>query len=110
MATETKGNPFFAVEMLNSLKDMGAIVVDQAKNELVFNESMIGAQAHIVPSSVKSMITEKIDKLPPQEALMLKVASVFQGDFYRAALETLFEEEKGDMETFEQTLTALEEK
>lgn len=60
-----QGNPFYIEELLNDLRDQGIAPEDDA------------AVAHLpLPSSLHSLLLTRIDRLPEQQRITLKVASV----------------------------------
>ena len=79
----TDGHPFFAEELTLALRDGGMIVLDNGRSRL-----RPGAELDI-PTSVWGVIAERIDGLPPESQLTLKVASVIGRTFPFRVLENV---------------------
>jgi class 3 adenylate cyclase/tetratricopeptide (TPR) repeat protein len=64
------GNPFFCIELMNTLLENGNVVVDGEDVELIdFTDVQ-------VPSTIEGVITARIDRLTASESMTLKTASV----------------------------------
>jgi predicted ATPase len=70
-----KGNPFFTVEVVQTLAERGALAVEAGRARLVAPE------AFQVPRTIQAAISARIDDLAPDEQLTLKVASVIGSPF-----------------------------
>jgi predicted ATPase len=71
---KVQGNPFFSEEIAYALRDTEQIqVVD---GECVLNPGLGDLHSLDFPDTVEGVITSRIDRLPPQGQLALKVASV----------------------------------
>ena len=71
---KAQGNPFFSEEIAYALRDTEQIqVVD---GECVLNPGLGDLHSLDFPDTVEGVITSRIDRLPPQGQLALKVASV----------------------------------
>ena len=70
-----KGNPFFTVEVVQTLAERGALAVEAGRARLVAPE------AFQVPRTIQAAISARIDDLAPEEQLTLKVASVIGSPF-----------------------------
>ncbi|MCL4871795.1 MAG: AAA family ATPase [Anaerolineae bacterium] len=78
------GHPFFSEELAYALRDAGLI-------EVVDGECRVTPQAGALramdfPDTIQGVITSRIDRLPPQQQLTLKVASVIGRTFLLNAL------------------------
>lgn len=71
--SKTHGNPFFAEELVLTLRDRGAIVVADGTCRL---SPGIDLQSVDLPDSVQGVITSRIDRLTQPQQLTLKSASV----------------------------------
>jgi class 3 adenylate cyclase/tetratricopeptide (TPR) repeat protein len=79
-----EGHPFFALELLSTLRDRGLIRVEQGDCVLTVPERELAAVS--VGATVESVVTGRIDRLSAREQLTLKVASVLGRGFDAAAL------------------------
>jgi class 3 adenylate cyclase/tetratricopeptide (TPR) repeat protein len=98
------GNPFFAEELAYALRDSGAVVVEQGvctlsgdpatspstgfaehpeRSERTGQSSgqALAVLRESVPDTVEGVVLSRIDRLPPQEQLTLKVAAVIGRSF-----------------------------
>jgi len=81
------GNPFFAGELVYALRDNGLITVeteDGATRCIVSGDLDRAAQA--LPDTIQGIVLSRIDRLPPEEQLTLKVAAVIGRTFGYAPL------------------------
>lgn len=82
--TRSGGNPFFAEELVDTLRQRALIQLDRddtsgtsryvASPALVHNEQLL-------PDTLQGLLLERIDRLPPDERLTLKVAAVIGATF-----------------------------
>jgi predicted ATPase/class 3 adenylate cyclase len=72
------GNPFFAEELGHTLHESGALVVEEGACALVAD---LGALCEQVPATVEGVVLSRIDRLPAEEQLTLKVAAVVGRSF-----------------------------
>jgi predicted ATPase len=72
IAEKSGGNPFWAKEFMHSMKEQGVLDIKDNKLDLLV-EDMSKIE---FPSSVETLITSRIDRLPLGMQLLLKVASV----------------------------------
>lgn len=72
------GNPFFAEELTHALRDSGALVVEEGACALVAD---MGTLCEKVPVTVEGVVLSRIDRLPLEEQLTLKVAAVVGRSF-----------------------------
>jgi class 3 adenylate cyclase len=79
-----EGHPFFALELLSTLRERGLIRVDQGDCVLTVPERELEAVG--VGATVESVVTGRIDRLSAREQLTLKVASVLGRRFDAAPL------------------------
>jgi class 3 adenylate cyclase/tetratricopeptide (TPR) repeat protein len=85
------GNPFFAEELVFSLRDRGLVRVVEEKGEArcLVSDDLDRATAAL-PDDVQGLVLSRIDRLPPEQQLTLKVASVIGRTFpYRTLRHTL---------------------
>ncbi len=92
------GNPFFAEELVYALRDTGLIRIyhqdDETFCEVVGNLEEV---EKTLPDTVQGIVLSRIDRLPPEEQLTLKVAAVIGRTFaYVALYDTLEEHTKLD--------------
>ena len=84
---QTGGNPFFAEELVRTLLDSDRLRVDQNTGEVTL---ALGMKAADVPRTVQSAIVSRIDRLPPDAQLTLKVASILGRLFTAEALAAVY--------------------
>jgi class 3 adenylate cyclase len=93
--SRSKGNPLFAMEVAHALQSQGMFFVDLNHHIIV---TALGAQSkrHItlsLPTTLKSLLTKRIDSLPPMAMLLVKLASVVGVSFDTDLLQSLFKQE-----------------
>ncbi len=69
-----EGNPLFIEQLTYALRDSGQVVVDHGL--LRSADQSNGLASAGIPDSVQRVITTRLDKLPPAQAMTLKVGSV----------------------------------
>ena len=72
------GNPFFAEEMATALRDTGAVSVEHGGCHIGGD---LDAFRETVPDTVEGVVLARIDRLPPEQQLTLKVAAVIGRSF-----------------------------
>jgi predicted ATPase/class 3 adenylate cyclase len=80
--TRAGGNPFFAEELVYTLRDNGLLAVETSTGEarcIVSGDLERAAQT--LPDTVQGIVLSRIDRLPPEEQLTLKVAAVIGRTF-----------------------------
>lgn len=79
---KAEGNPFFAEELLNSLLEEGVIQIadDKAKRVVSLGVDLTLLQ-HEIPDTIHGIILARMDRLPAELLLTLKVASVVGRSF-----------------------------
>ena len=91
--TRAGGNPFFAEELIYALRDNGLITVktDRGKTRCLVSGDLDQA-AQTLPDTIQGIVLSRIDRLPPEEQLALKVAAVIGRTFaYTTLHDTLGE-------------------
>jgi len=80
--TRAGGNPFFAEELMYALRDTGLISVqtDRGKTRCIVSGDLDRA-AQALPDTIQGIVLSRIDRLPPEEQLVLKVAAVIGRTF-----------------------------
>jgi len=79
--SRTGGNPFFMEEVVRSLIDQGAIIVQDDKFEITSKINNI----HI-PGTINDILTARIDRLEDKTRHLVKIASVVGRHFYHKIL------------------------
>src|SRR5262249_39007373 len=79
-----EGNPLFVEEMLSMLIDDGLLQRTNGHWEAVSDLSQVG-----VPTSIKSLLTARLDRLGTEERLVIERASVEGKAFHRGAVISL---------------------
>jgi len=91
--TRASGNPFFAEELIYALRDNDLITVKTEEGQtrcIVSGDLDQAAQA--LPDTIQGIVLSRIDRLPPEEQLTLKVAAVIGRTFaYTTLHDTLGE-------------------
>jgi class 3 adenylate cyclase/tetratricopeptide (TPR) repeat protein len=82
-----EGHPFFAEELSVALRDGGAVVVRDGTCRLTGDITELAA--HLLPDNVHGIVATRIDQLPPQQQLTLKVAAILGRHFALAELSTI---------------------
>lgn len=82
------GNPFFAEELIHTLRDRNLITIEAnpqtngltADNHCIINQDLSQA-VQTLPHTIQGIVLSRIDRLPPQKQLTLKVAAVIGRTF-----------------------------
>ena len=72
---KTKGNPFFVLEFMHSLHSRGLIQYDTSQKRWVWNEDTIRAED--ITDNVLHLLSSKMNQLPNDMQLLLKVMACF---------------------------------
>jgi len=91
--TRAAGNPFFAEELAFALRDSGLVTVETegGRTRCVVSGDLDRA-AQTLPDTIQGIVLSRIDRLPPEEQLTLKVAAVIGRTFgYTTLHDTLGE-------------------
>jgi class 3 adenylate cyclase/predicted ATPase len=91
--TRAGGNPFFAEELVYALRDNGLVTLetDAGRTRCVVSGDLERA-AQSLPDTIQGIVLARIDRLPPEEQLTLKVAAVIGRTFgYTTLHDTLGE-------------------
>ena len=81
------GNPFYCEELTFALRDIGLVRVDRGD---CWASHGLTADFPVLPQSVKSVVVTRFDALPPENQLLLKVASALGGPFSRDLLQAVY--------------------
>jgi serine phosphatase RsbU (regulator of sigma subunit) len=97
---KSEGNPLFIEELIRMLINEGVLV----KNE---DEWIISTEVDLkkIPDSVQGLLTARIDRLPPDARLTLRVASVIGRFFSERAIEKVMATYAPDIKLIEQLNT-----
>jgi len=87
------GNPFFAEELVYALRDNGLITVETEKGQArCVVSGDLNRAVQTLPDTLQGIVLSRIDRLPPEEQLTLKVAAVIGRTFaYTTLHDTLGE-------------------
>lgn len=78
----SEGNPFFAQELIYTLRDRGLIEIRDSEAGRVCNTSpSLQTAQSILPDTLQGLILARIDQLPPDRQFALKVAAVIGRSF-----------------------------
>ena len=83
------GNPFYAEEVIHLLQDQGIIRLDEADDPTQTARLTVGDLTTAIrqlPHTVQQVVQARIDRLPPEEQLTIKVAAVLGRTFTFAML------------------------
>ncbi len=100
----TNGNPFYAEELVRTLFESGQLHVDRGTGDVTYSGDSAKPD---LPRNLQSAITMRIDRLPPDAQLTLKVASVLGRLFTAESLAAVYPAEAseddlaGHLETLE---------
>lgn len=71
------GNPFFAEEIFYALRDNGFITFKRMQDKVrCLISGDLGRAAQTLPATIQNIILSRIDRLPPEKQLILRVATV----------------------------------
>lgn len=79
-----QGNPFFIEELVNSLQGMDVLHVQDGRCRITGNLNQLE-----MPDTVQKVVLARIDRLPEEEKMTLKVAATIGRTFQRDLLETV---------------------
>lgn len=96
------GQPLFCEEMLEELRERGALRISEGEARLDAS-----VPVPVLPSSLEGLLTSRLDRLSPNQQLVLKVASVIGRSFPFPLLHDIFPVESVKAELLSQ-LNALE--
>ena len=88
-----EGNPFFAEELIFALRDQGLISVQLEEDRVrcVIHGDLIQA-SRTLPNTIHGLVLARIDQLPPDQQLTLKVAAVIGRTFVYTLLSSAMRE------------------
>ena len=93
---QAEGHPLYSEELAWSLVENGAVSLEDGEARLAIPESKLSAMSF--PDGIQGVITSRIDRLPQETQLLLKVASVigrvFSFDVLKAVAPLSTEEER----------------
>jgi class 3 adenylate cyclase/FixJ family two-component response regulator len=98
------GNPLFVIEMVDSLADRGALVVQGEEARLAPGTDL---DSFRLTGSIQGLVASLLDRLSPAENLLLKVASVIGPSFSHDQLQAIYPV-AADKETLSDLLQSLE--
>ncbi len=78
-----EGNPFFAIELIGALRDQGLLVIEKGCCTVRGDG---GALRESVPETLEGVVLSRLDRLPTEEQLTVKVASVIGRSFLLRAV------------------------
>ena len=87
IVAKADGNPFFSEELAYALRDAGWLLVEDGNGGLAPG---VDLEALSLPTTVQGVITGRIDRLPPNQQLTLKVASVIGRVFQMRVLHDIY--------------------
>ena len=78
LTERAEGNPFFAVELIGALRDQELLVIEDGACRVVGDSDALRAS---VPDTLEGVVLSRLDRLPTDEQLTVKVASVIGRSF-----------------------------
>eukprot|EP00457_Paulinella_chromatophora_P000300 gb/GEZN01000300.1/.p1 GENE.gb/GEZN01000300.1/~~gb/GEZN01000300.1/.p1 ORF type:complete len:1587 (-),score=273.58 gb/GEZN01000300.1/:127-4887(-) len=90
--SRAKGNPLFAEEVSAAIERTQMTTV--VNGVLVLDAEQVKAADKLLPASLTSLVTRRIDSLELDHQLLAKLASVFQDEFDAIAFSKLYEREQ----------------
>lgn len=85
---KSQGNPLFSIELAYSLRDRGALVINNKTCHV--SPEMSDLTQFALPNTVQGVVTSRIDKLEAGEQLFLKVASTIGRSFDFQLLQDIY--------------------
>lgn len=94
---KAEGHPFFSEELASALRDAGFITI--WNGECLLSPEAGDLRTAQFPDNLEAVITSRIDRLPPQHQLVLKVSSVLGRVFSQQLLKAIYpiEHDKAQM-------------
>ena len=102
LAEKTNGNPFWVLEFLKSMIDSNLLEVVDGACRLTVSIDQVK-----LPSSVESLITSRMDRLPASQQLLMKMGAVMGTVFKTTELGFLGEQSELDFSTDKKELIRL---
>ncbi|MBV1878125.1 MAG: AAA family ATPase [Pseudomonadales bacterium] len=93
--SRAEGHPYFSEELAYALRDNNLISIQQ-RQCTIREEQFSAINALDLPQSIEGIITSRIDRLTPSQALTLKVASVIGHSFSLQQLQKIHPVEKDE--------------
>jgi class 3 adenylate cyclase len=100
---KTQGNPFFAEELVATLRDRRVIQIDEQRCEITPGASLSSLE---FPDTIEEVVRSRIDQLAPSQQLLVKLASVIGRSFPVSVLTDLYPAE-ADSSRLQDDLDAL---
>ncbi|MBV8979560.1 MAG: AAA family ATPase [Acidimicrobiia bacterium] len=85
LATSSDGNPLFVRELVRMLVDDGVIRRDAGRGREGWTLAVDAAELE-VPPTIQSLLSSRLDRLRPQERVVLERAAVIGAEVYQGAL------------------------
>ncbi|MBT6490528.1 MAG: AAA family ATPase, partial [Deltaproteobacteria bacterium] len=87
VSQKSGGSPYLATEMVRTLQEENLLVVDSDQLKIKPGTDT----EHIAfPTTIEGFVNSRIDKLPPREQLLLKVASVLGDSFHQDIIKEIY--------------------
>ncbi|MFC2105702.1 tetratricopeptide repeat protein [Candidatus Bipolaricaulota bacterium] len=87
LAERAEGNPFYARELVNALLDTEQIYIEAGRCTMIGDSQ---ALRESVPSTLEGIVLSRLDRLPTEEQLTMKVASVIGRSFLLRTLQNVY--------------------
>ena len=87
ISQKSGGSPYLATEMVRTLQDENLLLV---KGDEVSLQPNTDAEHIAFPTTIEGFVNSRIDKLPPREQLLLKVASVLGHSFHQDIIKEIY--------------------
>ncbi|MFC2077669.1 tetratricopeptide repeat protein [Candidatus Bipolaricaulota bacterium] len=87
LTERAEGNPFFALELIGALLDRDLLVIDEGRCALAAEPEAIRES---VPDTLEGVVLSRLDGLPAEAQLTVKVASVIGRSFLLRALHDVY--------------------
>jgi class 3 adenylate cyclase/tetratricopeptide (TPR) repeat protein len=107
--TRSGGNPFFAEQLVFTLRDQGLIEVERKEGQIQCTlRGDLDQASQKLPGTIQGLVLARIDRLPPEQQLTLKVAAVIGRTFaYPTLQHTLTQHTAIDGQALQAHLAAL---
>ncbi len=87
LTERAEGNPFFAVELIGALRDQDLLMIEGGACRVVGDPSALREK---VPGTLEGVVLSRLDRLPVEEQLTVKVASVIGRSFAQRTVRSIY--------------------
>ncbi len=73
LAEKSQGNPFLLIQLINSAKDAGYLVIDPNTKSARFTNAIIESGKVDLPDTISGIIASRLDRIDFTKQILLKV-------------------------------------